>query len=252
MLKLAGETDIGLEKIETISYSPQLQDSGDLEGATKSITATAKPGTADYSTSQTLAASPDARLVVNTVGLRMELDIDSFGAGTTQLNFSIEVGGVEVLTGSFGSAGAGKLTGVNLSPTQFPLGSANTIGVFLWADHADGAVISKCELWVAIGTYGTLTNPGPYTSRTGRTFYIDHKGWIQLWIPHNVGVGTGNVSSQFVNQPNIALGTGVEFSVVLSFTQLLFAGKHSFGIWSSVATDLSYYRRMLLILRSEQ
>ncbi len=41
-LKLAGEKDGYREKIEVLSYNPDVQDSGDLEAGTKAITATGR------------------------------------------------------------------------------------------------------------------------------------------------------------------------------------------------------------------
>ena len=84
-LKLAGE-EIGIqEKIETIVYSPSVKDSGDLESATKTITATAEASgsaNADYNAVLTLPDPDDARLVVKRIAARLAVTIDSFDTAT--------------------------------------------------------------------------------------------------------------------------------------------------------------------------
>ncbi len=78
MLKLAGETDIGLERVEAITYAPGLQNSEDLESGTKTITATAEASgieNTDYSAALTLPQPDDIRLEVKRVASRLAVTI---------------------------------------------------------------------------------------------------------------------------------------------------------------------------------
>lgn len=84
-LRLAGE-EIGIqEKIESISYTPGVQGSGDLEAGTRTITATVEAsglGNADYNQALTLAKPDDIRLVVKRIAARLAVTVDSFDAAT--------------------------------------------------------------------------------------------------------------------------------------------------------------------------
>lgn len=55
-------------KIEFLNYYPNLQDTGDLEPGTKTITATAKQATPDCSKTLTLPMPTDSRYQVEGVG----------------------------------------------------------------------------------------------------------------------------------------------------------------------------------------
>jgi hypothetical protein len=62
------------EVIEAISYQPGLQDSGDLEAGTKTITATAEAtgvNAADYHAVMSLAKPDDLRLTVIRIAARL-------------------------------------------------------------------------------------------------------------------------------------------------------------------------------------
>ena len=54
----------------------QLQDTGDLEAATKTITEASKPATADYSASLTLLKPSDVRLVIKAIAARLQTTRD--------------------------------------------------------------------------------------------------------------------------------------------------------------------------------
>jgi hypothetical protein len=75
------------ERIEAISYMPGLQDSGDLEPGTRTITATTEAtgvNVADYHTTLTLAKPDDLRVSVLRIAARVAVTIDNMTAG--QLN----------------------------------------------------------------------------------------------------------------------------------------------------------------------
>lgn len=148
MLALAGE-GARSEVIQRLSYEPGgAQDSGDMEPGAKTITATSKQGTPDYSTNLTAPAPADSRIAITRLGLRLQINIDSITAG--QLNYSVEVNGAQRLTGAWTGAGD-KYAVVDLTTGQFNLGSANTIQVFLWVD-AGNTVASLCQVWLAPGS----------------------------------------------------------------------------------------------------
>jgi hypothetical protein len=161
MLKLAGEGTVA-EHIEKLSYTPGPQDSGDLEAATRTVTAAAEatgPGNADYSRALTLAKPTDARLTVQRIAARLAVTIDSMTAG--QLNCRVYVDAQDadhrLLDVSWTGAGA-KLAVVdthsgNLA-TIFNLlkdGASHTFYFFFWVNTGN-AVISLCQLWEGVGT----------------------------------------------------------------------------------------------------
>ena len=171
MLALAGE-GVRSEVIQRLSYEPGgAQDSGDMEPSAKTITATSKQGTPDYSTNLTVPAPGDSRIVLTRLGLRLRVIIDSITAG--QLNYSVEVNGAQMLAGAWTGAGD-KYAVIDLTTGQFNLGSANTLQVFLWVD-AGNAVISLCNVWLAPGS--TSTDWGGQECLT-----VAHKGLMSAGI----------------------------------------------------------------------
>jgi hypothetical protein len=171
------------EKIEVLSYAPEIQNSGDLEAATKTISATSKPATADYSASLTIPAPNDARWQVKRAGVRLQLTVDSISAG--HLYGSLYVNGVE--RKSFDLTGTGeKIAVVDLTEGQFNIGTSNNFEVYLWVDTGD-ATISLCQIWQAVGS-----------TDTGYTFpfclQLMHKGMAQWMIETNrIGSGSGDL-----------------------------------------------------------
>lgn len=178
------------EFIQRIGYRPQLQDSGDLEAATKSITATAEPGAADYTSALTIAAPSDARLVVSNLGVRLAVTIDSFGGGGTILNYRISRGGTSVATGtvSTGASTGAKVVVGNVSSGT--LTGAATYTIFFWVD-AGSCVISVVQLYVAVGATGATGGYGT-TCLT-----LSHIGSVQIvGDPSCQGGGTMTLNLQ--------------------------------------------------------
>ncbi len=242
-LKLAGE-EVFLEKLEYLVYAPGLQDSGDLEAATKAITATAKPATPDYTVSLTTAAPTDSRISVKRLALRLQATVDSFNAGATVLYYSVEVNGTERLAGSWAATGE-QLAGVNLVVgTQINLGTANELKVYLWVD-AGNAVVSLCQLWQVAGHYGTGS------TATQSQLQVTHRGLAMLHNFYAPVVGSGAGSMSLSLAPGIGPNAGTEY-VSSGGKMVLLVGTHNFWVSSSVATDLSYFRTFFIILRSEQ
>jgi len=240
------------EKIELIRYQPCSQDSGDLEAATKTITAISKPGTPDYTANLTTPTSPDPRLIVKRLGHRLLIHIDSFDGtpAATKLYYSIEVNGVERATGEFTSTGD-NIKAWALTEGQFNMGNANTLAIFLWVDQGS-AVVSLCQLWQAVGVH----NAGYSHETTGTIITMKHKGMI---IPQAVvcRIGTGT--------PNLAVLTAdvwedeVEVKVVSGqYAHLNFEGitmstdELVIRIYDTIATDLVFVHSITFVTSSKQ
>lgn len=245
-LKLAGE-EIGIqEKVETISYVSAKQDSGDLESATKTITATSKPATSDYTTSLTIPTLSDSRLVVKRLALRGNIHIDSFGGipAATKLFCTVECNGVEkVSAAELNSAGADNFFAVDIT-TDFNVGSANELKVYLWVDQGE-AVISVCQLWLGVGSCNNV--PAPCLG-------INHKGLMEVTF-HALRVGTGTMSF-YLQHPADAPSWGNYMinqggTDYRGFTLVLVNGA-TFATRAAVSTDIALLYDVTLVLRSIQ
>jgi len=98
------------------------------------MTATAKPSTADYTTSLTLPAVPDPRLEPLALGEGVQVTIDSFGGmpAATKLFCTAEVNGVERLTTvELTTVGGGSNFAAAAAPASFKVGTANDVKLFL-------------------------------------------------------------------------------------------------------------------------
>lgn len=216
------------EVLKAIRYNPGLQDSGDLEPATKTITATSKQAVSDYSTNLAVPAPP-AELTVLRLGLRLQVTIDSFGGSpvATRLNYSIEVNGVERGTGHWTSAGA-QFAGIDLLSGQFNLGIANAIRIYLWVDQGN-AVVSLCQVWLGVGTAATgghasflrLTHTGFFqcsvtiarrgtgaASLTVLSPYIEHPSWTTIIKSHTASGDIWGSDILGLSQTDIAFWIG--------------------------------------------
>jgi hypothetical protein len=234
------------ERIESIIYSPNLQDSGDLEASTKTITATSKPGTPDYTAGLTTDSPPDSRVIVTRLCQRLLIHIDSFNGGATKLLYSVTVNGTERASGEFTSAGADNAKSWDLTTGQFNLGSANTINVYLWVD-AGNAVISVCQLWQAVGYSGTS-----YAS----ALELDFCGFVSCLI-EVAGVGSGTPSARICPREVPVLGGNPYYAMaqgiygVASATAIAKTGLE-ITYHSTAANDIAYSRMFLFYPRSEQ
>ncbi len=219
------------ERVEVLAYTPDIQNSGDLEAATKTITATAKQGTADYSVNLTIPAPSDARWLVKRAGVRLQITLDSITAG--HLYGSLYVNGVERKT--FDLTGAGdKLVVQDLTEGQFNIGSANSFAVYLWVDAAQ-AVVSLCQLWQAVGS-----------TDTGYSFpfclQLLHKGLAQWMIETNrIGTGTGDlrIGQGDSCRPSCYNTTFGAYSVLAPATML--ASEYGIGVRVNNSGDLGFF-----------
>lgn len=259
MLRLAGEDGIAVaERIERVYYNPGVQDSGDLEPLTRTITATAEAvglANRDYQVSLTLSAPSDARLAVLRIATRLAVTIDSMMAG--QLNCRVYVDSQATANRLFDlswtTAGA-KLAVVdthagNLA-TIFNLlkdGAAHTFYFFFWVNTGN-AVLSQAQLWEAVGT-----------SDTGfwgvEVVGLTHTGLVSI-CSRMARIGTGTPSQMLLD----GVFDQVNIIVMLTTTDLLGYGLTSCMVKSgmrthltgSVATDLNYLVGCTCIIRSEQ
>lgn len=254
MLKLAGETDIGRERIGLIDYNPGKEDTGDLESGTKTITATAEAsgtGNADYSQALTLTKPDDARLEVLRIAARLSVTIDSFDTAEHLYCrvYVDEQDANHLLFDKDWTSIGNKLDAVvtysGQKATIFNLlkdGGEHTFYFFFWTDKANNAVISLVQLWEGVSG---LDNNNP-------CIRCNHTGFIGLSsLSSKVGTGTqtvrvrrkerqvyGYIVSTTADQANVEC-------VLVSQGLVIFE-------YSSVATDLPYLANSQWILRSEQ
>jgi hypothetical protein len=231
------------EKIETITYSPALQDSGDLEVSTRSITATSKPAIADYSANLTTPDVPDARVIVRRLCQRFNIHIDSFGGtpSATKLCYSLEVNGVERATGELTGAGADNPVSWDITEGQFNLGSANTVGVFLWVDQGN-AVLSLAQLWQGIGTCTTGWSSFPLE--------IAYTGLVQV-SANFTRVGSGSPGCHLMPLgPSASMSESLQADISSKLS--IVSGSFTIRLKGSVATDLNYVSIFNAGLRSLQ
>lgn len=136
--------------------------SPDLEPATKTIVAVAKPALPDYSYTNSLDAgfrnratnTFDARVKLKNVAVDLTVTIDSFNAGCTTLFYSVDIGGLIPFTGSFAAIGAQTNYG-NFTTTDFSDIANLLAGIYFWVD-AGNAVLSRVTLSLIYGYYGAL------------------------------------------------------------------------------------------------
>ncbi len=255
MLKLAGESDIGSEKIETITYTPGAQDTGDLEGATHTIVPTARPaiGSAQYSASLTLPKPDDVRLVVKRIAARLNVNIAGLGTAT-HVYCSVRVdeddANHELFNEDWTSTGsklAGETTHSGNKATIFNLlkdGAAHTFYFLFWADVASQATIDVVELWEGVGNIGNsgnsiadLTHTGLVevdygTAKAGTGTTAGHYGPYDQSEGYDLWLTTRHASSE----KGIAISSGT--TRIMTYT--------------SVSTDLVCINILVLQLRSEQ
>lgn len=236
------------EKIDSIVYYPNLQDSGDLEASTNNITVTSKQGLPDYTINLTTTAPSDARLAVTKLCQRLNIYIDSFGGGpaATKLYYSVEVNGVERASGEFIGTGADNPDSWGLSEGQFNLDSANQVDVFLWVDQGN-AVVSACQLWQAVGQSAVSYDSAVELQHTGLVTTV-----LEL-----AGVGTGTPTIRICPWEAPVLGAYIYYKkasgVNVCDSDTVVAGTGvKLAYYCSVASDIAYSRMMVFHIRSMQ
>lgn len=251
-LKLGGE-EIGVqEKIETIMYAPGLQDSGDLEASTKTITATAEAsglGNADYSKSLTLPKPDDARLALKRIAARLAVTIDSFNAAThlyCRVYVDAQDADHRLFDEDWDSIGAKLDATDKTSGTIFDLlkdGAAHTFYFFFWVNQANNAVISLVQLWEGVGNAGTGSNE--------ECLRLTISGLIQ-WTSSATLNGTGTRTQKLVFTGGA--GDAAFYYYIAPSSDIIqdtiLVANPTLILYSTVATDICCLQRVGIILRS--
>ena len=258
---MAGLSKLSKEKVETILYSPGLQDSQDLEPATKTITALAEAtglANADYSKALTLPKPADTRLELLRIGSRLSVTIDSFSVATI-LYCRVYVDAQDAAHRLFdlswtttGNQLAGTSTTSVELPSIYPLlsdGQSHTFYFFFWVNQANNAVISLVQLWEACGRAGAAA--------IGECLKLNHIGLIQMAFLMNV---LGSASAYFTvalsgpwDSNGIWRSSGTQvFSFQASGLLVLCDNYLQFLVTPGTATDLPYVQSIRLVLRSEK
>jgi len=153
--------------IETITYYPVRQDTGDLEAATKTITATAEASgiaNKDYSSNKTLLAPPDARISIISLITRLSVTIDS-DDGTHDLRCRVYVDAqdadhllFDLTYSTTGNQLAVQALTASTKPIIFNLlknGFSHTFYFFFWSPGNHSPVISLVTLCESVGSNKT-------------------------------------------------------------------------------------------------
>lgn len=243
------------EKFEVISYNPGINDSGNLETATRTITAAEEAsgtGNADYSKAFTLPVPADVRLELQVVGVRLACTIDSMTAGHLYCRVYVDQQDADhrLMDMDWTSAGA-KLNldypYPSYKSTIFNLlkdGTPHTFYFFFRVDSGN-AVISLVQLWEGIG------------GSDNAVLKLTHTGFV--WANarlQRIGTGTPTlffrscwggeyqytndiwkIEGHDVNHPNPPLA--------------IIKDTAKWEILSTINTDLAYIARVMIVLRSE-
>ncbi len=253
---------------QVISYSPELQTSGDKEAATKTISATSEAsgvGNADYSSALTLPAPTDARLAIAQITARLAVTIDS-DDGTHDLRCRVYVDAQAANNMLFDATYAA--TGAQLSvsfctsstlATIFALlkdGAEHTFYFFFWSPGNHSPVISVVQVWECVGT-------GARAWDTLLT--LTHTGWV-TFLPRLGRTGSGNFSARFNANTTVVTAGSEGFGCFLTGTiaaievlasgltgnpTLISPGAIAFTGDNSVETDLGYLLGLIAVLWSE-
>jgi hypothetical protein len=127
--------------VESFLWAPDLQDSGDMEAGTKTISAVARPDVADYTCTLTIAPPPAGSLGTPSVFTpyrtvsTISLTILNWTGGGAVLNYETMRGGVVLSSGSY----VGSYTGSPIVRVQTTLSPS-------------GAVPYEIRFWVDAGT----------------------------------------------------------------------------------------------------
>ena len=247
------------ERIEGISYMPGLQDSGDMEAGTKTITATAEAAgvnNADYHAVMTLAKPDDLRITVLRIAARLGVTVESMTAG--QLNCRVYVDSQDTAHRLFDCqwTNAGTkfaaidtcLTDLSVIFSQLNDGRAHTFYVYCWGNTGN-AVVSLCQLWEGVGTCDTgwwgveilaLKHAG-WVSTASRV-YVQGSGTLSHYLTDGT-FQQGNFITDFINN-----------KVIFSYgeTTCLTTNGVNINAGCMVATDINYLYGCTFVLRTDQ
>ncbi len=252
-------------RVKLISYEPGCKDTGDLEAATKTITATLEASglvNADYSSAQTLTAPSDARMIVDRIAARLAATIDSLSTGANlRCRVYVDVQDADhLLFDETWDASGAKLDAVDTHSgalaTVFGLladGTEHTFYYFFWKDAAGvgDTVISLVETWYGAGSCRTTAasygNPLPSSLR------IKHQGrlYYSVYFTRNDGsAGSGNANAYIADFTytwmGINQGTASSAGKVQGAAHC-YAGT-IFATLSTVATELAIINKAFIYL----
>jgi hypothetical protein len=247
------------EKLITIDWQPTLQDSGDMETSTRTITATAEAtgvGSADYNKTLTIVAPPDPRLVIKGIATRLAVTIDSITASHLYCRVYVDMQDADhkLFDMDWTSTGA-KVTAQDTrggtKATIFNLlkdGLAHTFYFFFWVNSGN-AVISLVQLWEGIGSSNT---PPVY-----QAVELNFSGLCSV-IAQVLVVGTGTPFIRVVPPGDDGGGNGWFPHASASgnngqvHIENLVCNHHRLNIGGSLTTDLNYLSPLYITIRSEQ
>jgi hypothetical protein len=157
--------------IELLYYAPGLQDTGDLEGGTKTVVAVAEGEglpAADYSSALTLVKPTDARLVVKRIATRLAVTIGVINAPATALYCRVYVDAQDadhrLFDLSWNSTGAELAVAETHADGLAPIfallsdGAAHTFYFYFWVDNVAGVTVTLVDLWEGVGACNTQGN----------------------------------------------------------------------------------------------
>jgi hypothetical protein len=246
-------------KYETISYQPSLQNTGDLEAATKTITAASKGAAADYSANLTLPSPTDVRLAVLRIASRLSVTRDSGSSAHLYCSVYVDsADGSDANKRLFNAVDiqAGNLAAVtthaaNLA-TIFNLlkdGAAHTFYFFFWVDSGN-SVISLVQLWEYVGDNDTGYNFAPALKLT-------YSGLAQVVASAGLGMTSGLMRT-FANgdeSPPTYSNYLNELSFSTAYTQvsstMVPITSFEVGFRATAATDIAGLLRITMHLRSD-
>lgn len=245
-----------IEKTSTISYTPTIKDTGDLEAATKTITATAEAvgtGNADYSSAQTLTIPTDSRLTISEIAARLQVTIDSFDTAThlyCRCYVDAQDADHKLFDTDWDSTGAKIASQVLNASTKAVIfnllkdGSAHTFYFFFWVNVAGNAVISQGQIEYGVGHTGDSS----WTKVMG----LDHDGLISVNIaPDRKGSGAdylalvafGAGTGAIIDNQIAASGTVKQGCVVVSDPGLV--------AYTNTATDIVCVSGLAMVLLNQ-
>jgi hypothetical protein len=231
------------EKIECITYTPGLQESGDLEAATKNITAIAEPGNPDYITSLLVPTPDDDRLKVLRLGVRLQITVDSWSGGGSVLNYRIKRNAVSIGTGTLTSeGGTGALyTAHDVTEPAGALTGPGNYEIYLWV-NTGSCVISEARVWGGVGTTSS--------SFSVSVIEINYTGICYISCFHYLGAGSGDHEGGIARSPidinNGLYGCTTGNSWITILSSLLMSPTF-FLMWGSVRTDIHAIQEFTLV-----
>jgi hypothetical protein len=250
-------------KYEEIVFQPVLKDSGDLEAATRKISATAEAsgtGSADYSwvMSGTSSMPADLRIAVIRRALRLLVHIDSFSTAS-HLYCRVYMDSQDAnhrvfdldLTGSGSDSLAATdvmvaaYSGNTMQQTVLAAindGLSHTFYFFFWVNVTGSAVVSVVNLWQGIGSCNATT--------ACRCLALTFTGLLNAGLVY-LYRGTGAATATLLPNGNYS---GIATATIASYgysALTLACGLTHLSIKSGTLNDLSYFTGVYFWLRGE-